>query len=71
MADNVKLVFATAWQAANQDISIINKRAQLKKAGFICNPCNLPCDALKFDKAGVCPVCGMWVVQGYEYKSLL
>jgi Zn-dependent M28 family amino/carboxypeptidase len=66
MATNVKLVFATAWETANQDKSITNKRAHLKQAGFICNPCNLPCDALRFDKAGVCPVCGMWVVQGYE-----
>src|SRR5688572_19398830 len=26
---------------------------------FICPPCNASCDTLKFDSAGVCPVCKM------------
>lgn len=70
MAVNVKLVFATAWQVANQNKRISSPRNYLKKNGYICHPCGLPCDQLQFNQSGICPVCGMWLVQGYNKDQL-
>jgi len=66
MAVNVKLVFATTWQVANQDKRLYAEREHVKRNGFACNPCNLPCDDIVFDKPGTCPICNMWVVPRYS-----
>jgi putative intracellular protease/amidase len=29
---------------------------------YVCPPCNAPCDALAFDQPGICPKCGMTLV---------
>lgn len=68
MAVNVKLVFATVWQVANQDKRLYAEREHLTRKGFACQPCNLPCDKLVFDKPGICPVCNMYVAPVYSDK---
>ncbi len=30
---------------------------------YVCPPCNLPCDAKVFDQPGVCPQCGMALIE--------
>src|SRR5689334_16007169 len=32
------------------------------KQVYVCAPCGLPCDKLKFDKPGSCPQCGMTLI---------
>jgi hypothetical protein len=66
----VQLVFANAWQVANQTTKISSAdRSKLRIDGYVCPPCNLECDlAVKqkpFAKPGVCPICGMNLVPNY------
>jgi hypothetical protein len=59
LARVTRLVFATVWTAANtQDLNLPDRKKYSIK-GYICTPCNLPCDAIFFDKPGRCPVCLM------------
>ena len=37
-------------------------RADEPAKHYVCRPCGLPCDATVFDKPGVCPKCGMALV---------
>lgn len=37
--------------------------SQDKRAKFVCPPCNNPCDSIVFQKPGVCPHCGMTLVE--------
>lgn len=72
----VQLVFANAWQIANQQAKISGvDRSKLKIEGYVCPPCNLECDLevrkKPFDKPGVCPVCGMNLVPNYVQKVSL
>lgn len=39
-----------------------------KKPIFVCPPCGMSCDKLKFDKAGNCPHCGMGLVKPGNIK---
>jgi len=63
----VRLIFATAWQAANQETRIRNvDRTQLTLAGYVCRPCPFACDEHVFSHPGECPVCGMGLVPKYK-----
>lgn len=37
---------------------------------YICTPCGLDCDKLTFDKPGICPVCGMALIEKIESAQL-
>jgi hypothetical protein len=63
----VRLIFATAWQAANQETRIRSiDRSQLTLAGYVCRPCPFACDEHVFNHPGECPVCGMGLVPKYK-----
>lgn len=65
-----RLVFATAWQAANQDARIAGvDRSRLVMNGYVCPPCPLECDDLVHEHPGVCPVCGMNLVPNVKLKG--
>ena len=65
----VRLVFATAWQAANQDNRVKSvDRKTLKLAGYVCPPCPFACDDQVFSHPGECPVCGMTLAPKYEVR---
>jgi hypothetical protein len=67
LARVVRLIFATAWQAANQDTRIRSiDRTQLTIAGYVCRPCPFACDDHVYDHPGECPVCGMGLVPKYK-----
>ncbi|HET7287018.1 MAG TPA: M28 family peptidase, partial [Pyrinomonadaceae bacterium] len=67
LARVVRLIFATAWQAANQDTRIRNiDRSQLTVAGYVCRPCPFACDDHVYNHPGECPVCGMGLVPKYK-----
>ena len=36
---------------------------------YVCPPCGLPCDGKVYDKEGVCPTCGMKLVEQEEAKA--
>src|SRR5512144_3104241 len=36
---------------------------------YICPPCGLPCDSAVYDKPGVCPTCGMALVEEDAAKT--
>lgn len=38
-------------------------------ARYVCPPCNLPCDTTRFDHPGVCPQCGMQLVDASTLAS--
>ena len=61
-----RLVFATAWQVANQDERPTGvDRSKLTVAGYVCRPCRLACDNEVFARPGTCPICGMNLVPKY------
>ena len=43
--------------------------AHAKAKHYVCPPCGAPCDAAVFDKPGVCPKCGMTLVDADEAKA--
>jgi Zn-dependent M28 family amino/carboxypeptidase len=66
LARVVQLIFATAWQVANQDTRIPRiERSQLTLAGYTCRPCPFACDDHVYSQPGECPVCGMALVPKY------
>ena len=70
----VQLIFANAWQVANQQSRISSAdRSKLIIKGYICPPCDLECDfevgQKPFDKPGVCPICGMNLIPNYVQKK--
>ncbi len=71
LARVVRLVFANAWQAANQDVPPKGAaRDRLGKAdGYACPACGAGCDDLSFEHAGECPVCGMVLLPRVEIKN--
>ncbi|MFN0277382.1 MAG: M28 family peptidase [Pyrinomonadaceae bacterium] len=70
----VQLIFANAWQVANQQSRIVGvDRSKLKIEGYVCEECGLACDMetrkKPFAKSGVCPICGMNLVPHYVPKK--
>ncbi len=62
-----QLIFATAWQVANQDARITSvDRNKLKVVGYVCPPCPYECDEVVYGHAGECPVCGMNLIPKYS-----
>jgi len=67
LARVTQLIFATAWQVANQDERISGvDRSKLKLVGYICPPCPFDCDAEIYDRPGVCPICWMNLMPKYQ-----
>ena len=65
----VQLIFATAWQVANQDARVRSiDRTQLALVGYTCRPCPFACDDQIYAKPGECPVCGMALVPKYKRR---
>jgi Peptidase family M28 len=65
-----QLVFATAWQIANQDARPTSvDRKQLVTEGYACPPCAFECDDHVFEQPGLCPVCGMRLVPDVKPKG--
>ena len=46
---------------------VIPAEAQTKH--YVCTPCDLPCDGKVFDKPGICPACGMALVDQETAKA--
>jgi hypothetical protein len=70
MARVAQLVFANAWQTANQAAAPKGvDRSQLVLMGYGCRPCSLSCDNMLFERPGECPVCGMILAPRYKLKS--
>jgi hypothetical protein len=71
LARVARLVFANAWQAANQDVPPRGfARGRLASAGgYSCPACGAGCDDLVFEHAGECPVCGMVLLPRVELKD--
>ncbi len=66
----VRLIFATAWQIANQDVRIRGvDRSGLSLTGYTCPPCPFACDDSVYNRPGECPVCGMALVPRYSHKE--
>jgi Tol biopolymer transport system component len=66
LARVVRLVFATAWEVANQDARVpAVDRSLLTLEGYTCRPCPFACDERVYDQPGECPVCGMGLVPKY------
>lgn len=42
----------------------------IKQNNFICPPCDLQCDALTFEKDGVCPHCNMNLIMNVEVSTI-
>lgn len=67
-----QLIFATAWQVANQDARPASvNRSQLTLVGYSCPPCGLGCDAAVYDHPGECPVCEMNLAPKYSIQASL
>lgn len=63
----VQLIFATAWQVANQDAGIRRPdRKHLTLEGYTCPPCRFGCDDHVYRQPGECPVCVMGLVPKYR-----
>jgi hypothetical protein len=70
LARVTQLIFAEIWQIANQTERISSvDRSKLKLVGYVCPPCPFECDTEIYDRAGICPVCGMTLMPKYEMKS--
>jgi hypothetical protein len=66
----VQLIFANAWQIANQDARIAGMdRRNLEQVGYVCPPCGIECDNVVHDGPGICPVCGMALKPKWETKK--
>jgi hypothetical protein len=71
LARVARLVFANAWQAANQNAPPRGfARGRLTSAaGYACPACGAGCDDLTFGHAGECPVCGMVLLPRVELEG--
>ncbi len=66
----VRLLFATAWEGADQDARIGGiDRSRLSLTGYTCTPCPFACDDTVYNQPGECPVCGMALVPKYSHKE--
>lgn len=60
MAKIVRLVFALAWESANNPgMKSPFSRSNYETKGYYCLPCGCPKDNFHFDKPGVCDACNM------------
>ena len=67
LARVTRLVFATAWEMANQEARPQGvNRSRLKLDGYVCPPCAFECDAAVHARMGECPVCGMTLAPKYS-----
>ena len=67
LARVVQLIFATAWQIANQDDRPPSvDRTRLSLLGYSCPPCPFECDTTVYSQPGECPVCGMHLAPKYS-----
>ena len=65
----VQLIFASAWQAANQEHRVRGiDRKTLALVGYVCPPCPFSCDDHVYSHPGECPVCGMALAPKYEVR---
>ena len=63
----VQLIFATAWQVANQDSRPPSvSRSALVLEGYRCPDCPFECDETVYKHPGECPVCGMNLLPKYK-----
>jgi putative intracellular protease/amidase len=46
--------------------SVATRVAHANDKIYVCTPCGLDCDKLEFDKPGVCPACGMALIEKAE-----
>jgi Zn-dependent M28 family amino/carboxypeptidase len=70
LARVTQLIFAAAWQIANQTEKVSSlDRSKFKQVGYICPPCPFGCDKAIHDRAGVCPVCGMNLMPHYAART--
>jgi hypothetical protein len=70
LARVTQLIFATAWQVANQDARPPGvNRSQLILEGYVCPHCPFECDDAVYDHHGDCPVCGMNLIPKYRRKA--
>jgi putative intracellular protease/amidase len=60
------LTFALAFRRTNAQPA----QGSQKKV-YVCPPCGLDCDKLVFDKPGVCPHCGMTLIEKSQQLSVL
>jgi hypothetical protein len=71
LARVAQLIFATAWQVANQDFRPTRiDRSKLTLVGYVCPPCPYECDDVVHSERGQCPVCGMDLVPKYAGAGL-
>lgn len=67
LARVVRLIFATAWQVANQDQRVRGvNRSELTLVGYSCPACPFECDSVVYEQDGECPVCGMALAPKYS-----
>ncbi|HEY8561107.1 MAG TPA: M28 family peptidase [Pyrinomonadaceae bacterium] len=65
-----QLIFASAWQIANQTEKISSvDRSRLKQIGYVCPPCPFDCEAEIHATGGICAVCGMTLMPKYAAKT--
>ncbi|MEO6393724.1 MAG: M28 family peptidase [Pyrinomonadaceae bacterium] len=65
-----QLIFATAWQIANQEARIAGvDRNKMTAVGYACRPCGSECDNTVYHAPGTCPVCGMTLMRKWETKK--
>jgi hypothetical protein len=70
LARVVQLIFATAWQVANQDARPASvNRSRLTLLGYSCPPCRYACDDAVYDHDGECPVCSMPLAPKYSAQT--
>lgn len=68
LARVTRLVFATTWTIANRRDLNLPDRGKYTIKEYVCAPCNSPCDVLRFDHPGVCPVCQMRLMPNIVQK---
>ena len=63
----VQLIFATAWQVANNESRPpAALRNHLALVGYVCPACPFECDDAVYNQPGECPVCGMNLLPKYK-----
>ena len=58
------------WPAAVTGITRGTRTPTAAPKVYVCSPCGLECDSRAFDKPGVCPVCGMTLIEKDSAKAV-